>query len=113
MQNVFTDRRAYVNALTYNIETTTDASSKQSKLNDLKKYKQETAVVEYPDGSKASYTYPQLEETYNDLKAQRTALSAELGEVIKPVSAQKAKLDAIRVGPHGEPDARTDSRLAG
>ena len=93
VQNVFTDRRAYVNALTYNIETTTDASSKQSKLNDLKKYEQETAVVEYPDGSKASYTYPQLEETYNDLKAQRTALSAELGEVIKPVSAQKAKLD--------------------
>ena len=27
VQNVFTDRRAYVNALTYNIETTIDASS--------------------------------------------------------------------------------------
>lgn len=94
VQNVFTDRRAYVNALTYNIETTTSASSKQSKLNDLKKYEQETAVVEYPDGRRASYTFPQLEETYNDLKAQRTALSAELGEVIKPVSERKAKLDA-------------------
>jgi cytochrome c551/c552 len=94
VQNVFTDRRAYVNALTYNIETTTSASSKQSKLNDLKKYEQATAVVEYPDGSKATYTYPQLEETYNDLKAQRTALSAQLGEVIKPVSERKAKLDA-------------------
>src|ERR1700686_216025 len=93
VQNVFTDRRAYVNALTYDIETTTSASSKQSKLKDLDKYKQQTAVVEYPDGSKATYTYPQLEETYNDLKTERGKLSAELGELIKPVSDQKAKLD--------------------
>ena len=95
VQNVFTDRRAYVNALTYDIETTTSASSKQSKLKDLEKYKQQTAVVEYPDGSKATYTYPQLEETYNDLKTERAQLSAELGELIKPVSDRKAKLDAF------------------
>src|SRR5258708_23728821 len=37
VQNIFTDRRAYVNALTYDIETTTSASSKQSKLKDLNK----------------------------------------------------------------------------
>jgi len=95
VQNVFTDRRAYVNALTYDIETTSSASSKQSKLKDLEKYKQETAVVEYPDGSKKTYTYPQLEETYNDLKTERAQLSAELGELIKPVSDRKAKLDAF------------------
>src|ERR1700736_4197731 len=94
VQNVFTDRRAYVNALTYDIETTSSASSKQSKLKDLEKYKQQTAVVEYPDGSKATYTYPQLEETYNDLKTERAKLSAELGDLIKPVSDQKTKLDA-------------------
>src|SRR6202140_1302342 len=94
VQNVFTDRRAYVNALTYDIETTTSASSKQSKLKDLDKYKQQTAVVDYPDGSKATYTYPQLEETYNDLKTERAKLSGELGELIKPVSDQKTKLDA-------------------
>ncbi len=94
VQNVFTDRRAYVNALTYDIETTTGASSKQSKLKDLEKYKAQTAVVEYPDGSKVPYTYPQLEETYNDLKAQRTSLSSRLGDVIKPVSDLKAALDA-------------------
>src|SRR5271170_2385630 len=95
VQNVFTDRRAYVNALTYDIETTTSASSKQSKLKDLAKYEQETAVVEYPDGSKASYTYPKLEETYNDLKTERAQLSAELGDLIKPVSYRKTKLDAF------------------
>jgi cytochrome c2 len=94
VQNVFTDRRAYVNALTYDIETTSSASSKQSKLKDLEKYEQQTATVEYPDGSRANYTYPQLEEAYNDLKTERGRLSAELGEVIKPVSDQKNKLDA-------------------
>src|SRR5712691_146489 len=94
VQNVFTDRRAYVNALTYDIETTASASSKQSKLKDLEKYEQQTAVVEDPGGSEATYTYPELEETYNDLKTERAKLSAELGELIRPVSDQKTKLDA-------------------
>ena len=94
VQNVFTDRRAYVNALTYDIETTTSASSKQSKQKDLEKYEQQATVVEYPDGSPKSYNYAQLEETYNDLKAERSKLSAELGDLIKPVSEKKDKLDA-------------------
>ncbi|MFI5057438.1 MAG: c-type cytochrome [Candidatus Acidiferrales bacterium] len=94
VQNVFTDRRAYVNALTYDIETETSASSKQSKQKDLEKYKQEVTPVEYPDGSKQNYNFPQLEETYNSLKDERTKLSVELGEVIKPVNEQKEKLDA-------------------
>jgi cbb3-type cytochrome oxidase cytochrome c subunit len=50
--------------------------------------------VEYPDGSKQKYNFPQLEETYNELKNERTRLSAELGELIKPVNEQKEKLDA-------------------
>ncbi len=94
MQNVFTDRRAYVNALTYDIETTSSASSKQSKLKDLENYEKRTAVVEYPDGSRKSYTYPQLEETYNDLKAERTTLNANLGDMLKPINEKKEKLDA-------------------
>jgi len=94
VQNVFTDRRAYVNALTYAIETETSASSKQSKQKNLDKYKQEVTAVEYPDGNKQKYDFLQLEEAYNELKNERTRLSAELGEVIKPVNDQKAKLDA-------------------
>jgi cytochrome c551/c552 len=95
VQNVFTDRRAYVNSLTYDIETTESASSKQSKLKNLQEYEQESTPVEYPDGSKHSYTYPQLEETYNDLKNQRAELSAELVLLIKPVNDRKAVLDAF------------------
>jgi cytochrome c551/c552 len=94
IQNVFTDRRAYVNALTYEIETDSSATSKQSKQNDLDKYKQEVATVEFPDGSKQNYTYDQLEAAYNALKDERTKLSGELGELIKPINEHKAKLDA-------------------
>src|SRR5439155_19418705 len=94
VQNVFTDRRAYVNASTYDIETDTSASAKQRKQRNLDEYKKQVATVEYPDGSRQRYTFPQLEETYNDLKNERTKLSAELGELIKPVNEQKEKLDA-------------------
>ena len=94
VQNVFTDRRAYVNALTYSIETETSASSKQSKQRDLDRYKQQKTAVEFPDGSAQTYDYNQLEETYNDLKNERTRLGVELAEVIKPLNEQKEKLDA-------------------
>src|SRR5712672_472230 len=94
VQNVFTDRRAYVNASTYDIETETSPSAKQRKQRNLDEYKKEVATVEYPDGSKKQYTFPQLEETYNELRNERTKLTAELGELIKPVNEQKEKLDA-------------------
>ena len=94
VQNVFTDRRAYVGASTYDIETETSPSAKKSKQEALKKYKDELASVTFPDGSKKSYNYPQLEETYNELRNERTNLSVELGEAIKPVNEQKEKLDA-------------------
>jgi cytochrome c551/c552 len=95
VQNVFTDRRAYVNALTYSIETETSASSKKSKQVDLEEYKKQGSTVEMPDGKKQAFkNYEELEETYNSLKNERTQLSAELGELIKPVNERKEKLDA-------------------
>jgi predicted nucleic acid-binding Zn-ribbon protein len=93
VQNVFTDRRAYVNALTYQIETSASQSSKQSIQKDLDKYKSELATVEYPDGRKQNYNFTHLEETYNDLKEQRAKLNAELGETLKPVNDAKAAMD--------------------
>ena len=64
VQNVFTDRRAYVNALTYELETGTSASGKKSKQEDIDEYKKEKATVEFPDGHKAAI---QLPETGRDL----------------------------------------------
>jgi len=94
VQNVFTDRRAYVNALTYEMETDTSASAKQSKQNDIKEYKQKLATVEFPDGHREKYNFNQLEEKYNDLKDERTKLNAELGEVLKPVTEASTKMSA-------------------
>jgi hypothetical protein len=93
VQSVFTDRRAYVNALTYKIETETSASSKKSKLKDLEKFKQEQVTVVYPDGSKKRFNFNQLEETYNDIRNERTKLSAELGDILKPLNEAKNALD--------------------
>jgi cbb3-type cytochrome oxidase cytochrome c subunit len=94
VQNVFTDRRAYVNALTYSIETETSKASKQSLQKDLDEYKKKLATAEFPDGSKKSYNFTQLEEAYNELKNERTVLSAELADLIKPVNEKKNLLDA-------------------
>jgi cytochrome c2 len=93
VQSVFTDRRAYVNALTYELETSTSASEKASKQKEIDKYKAEQATVEFPDGTKKKFTFPQLEETYNEIRDERTKLSLELGDVLKPVTAARAKMD--------------------
>ena len=95
VQNVFTDRRAYVNALTYEMETDTTVSGKQGKQNEIKEYKAKLATVEYPNGSKAKYNFQQLEETYNELKDERTKLNAELGEVLKPVTQASTRMSAL------------------
>ena len=52
IRSVFTDRRAYVNALTYDIETETSDSAKKSLRDKLAAYKNEPATVEFPDGTR-------------------------------------------------------------
>jgi cytochrome c551/c552 len=93
VQSVFTDRRAYVNALTYELETSESASSKASKQKEIDKYKAEKATVEFPDGSKKQFNFEELEKTYNEIRDERTKLSLELGDAIKPVTDARAKLD--------------------
>jgi cytochrome c551/c552 len=93
VQSVFTDRRAYVNALTYELETSESQSSKASKQKEIDEYKAKKATVEFPDGSKKEYNFEELEKTYNDIRDERTRLSLELGDVLKPVTAAKAAMD--------------------
>jgi cytochrome c551/c552 len=93
VQSVFTDRRAYVNALTYELETSESASSKASKKNEIKKYKVKPATVEFPDGSQKEFNFEELEKTYNEIRDERTKLSLELGDALKPVTDARAKLD--------------------
>ena len=95
VQNLFTDRRAYVGASTYGIETETNPSAKQSKQRSLDEYKKESITVEMPDGKPQIFkNYDDLEKAYNDLKNERTQLSAELGDLIKPVSEKKQLMDS-------------------
>ncbi len=93
VQSVFTDRRAYVNALTYELETSTSASAKASKQKEIDAYKALQATVVFPDGSRKQFTFPELEETYNGIRDEKTKLSLELGDVLKPVTQAKAKID--------------------
>ena len=93
VQSVFTDRRAYVNALTYEFETSGSASAKASKQKEIDTYKAGLATVEFPDGSRKKFNFPQLEETYNGIRDEKTKLSLQLGEVLKPVTAARAKMD--------------------
>src|ERR1700692_458388 len=94
VQNVFTDKRAYANAITYEIETDPSASGKKSKQKDLEEYKKKVWTVEFPDGHKEKYDFRQLEEKYNELKDERTKLNAELGDVLKPVTAASTAMSA-------------------
>ena len=87
VQNVFTDKRAYVSAVTYEIETDTDPSSKQSKQRNLQKWEQQQFTVVFPDGSRKKYNFEQLEAEYNGLKDQRTDANSQLGDVLKPITA--------------------------
>ncbi|MGB8062648.1 MAG: c-type cytochrome [Candidatus Sulfotelmatobacter sp.] len=93
VQSVFTDRRAYVNALTYELETSSSASAKASKQKEIDAYKARQATVVFPDGSRKQFTFPELEETYNGIRDEKTKLSLELGDVLKPVTQARAKID--------------------
>ena len=93
VRSVFTDRRAYVNALTYEIETDESQSGKASKQQDLDQYKNELATVEFPDGSRKRFNFHQLEEQFTQINEEKNKLSLELGEVLKPVAESKAKMD--------------------
>src|SRR4029077_20965802 len=80
---------------TYELETETSASGKKSKQQDIDEYKKEKATVEFPDGHKQQFNFHELEETYNSLKDQRTKLSAELGDVLKPVTEASNKMSSF------------------
>jgi len=92
VRSVFTDRRAYVNALTYDIETSTSASAKKSYQRELDEYESQLATVEFPDHSVKKYSFKQLEEAFNEANAEKTRLSLELGDVLKPVTEANTKM---------------------
>jgi cytochrome c551/c552 len=94
VQDAFTDRRAKINALTYELETETSHSAKASKQEDIRHEKEKTSEVKDAIDGKTQFTYDELAQAYADLKDQRTKLSAELGDALKPMLDAQAKRDA-------------------
>jgi cytochrome c551/c552 len=94
VQSVFTDKRAYVNAVTYQIETSTSASTKAALAKELDRYRAQEFRVAFPDGSVRTMNFDQLEGTFNTLKDQRGDLNNQLAEMLKPINELKAQRDA-------------------
>ena len=96
VQEVFTDRRARINALTYELEwdRAHGGSGEKSKQQDIDKEKAKKSVVENAVPGKREFDYDELAKAYTDLKDERTKLNAELGDLRKPVIEAAAKRDA-------------------
>ena len=109
VQNVFTDRRAYVNALTYELETDNQRlRQRRASRRTLTNTRRGRPRSNFPTATEQQYNFHELEETYNSLKDERTKLSAELGEVLKPVTEASNQSVSLHFRPHGGPDAHTD-----
>ena len=93
VQDVFTDKRAYVTALVYGIETTSSTASRESKQKELGKYKSQQFKVQYPGGKSEKLNYDQLEAKYTALKDERGQLNGELAALLKPINEARAKRD--------------------
>ncbi|HEV2022088.1 MAG TPA: c-type cytochrome [Terriglobales bacterium] len=96
VQAVFTDARARVGADTYQLETTVDTASRDRKLRELGEYrKKKQFSVDLPEYKGRQLNFDELEAAYSDLKDEKGRLGGELGELLKPVSEARAKLDAF------------------
>jgi cytochrome c551/c552 len=91
-QAVFTDRRAYVNYLTYTLEHEATAAAKQKRQQEIDAYKSEQVDVAFP-GKTERMNFTQLEERYNSLRNQKTKLSTDLGAALKPMNQARQALD--------------------
>ena len=107
VRSVFTDRRAYVNALNYDIETEKNASGKQRYQRELDDYKKKLATVEYPDGSRKTYTFPQQKKLSTKSMRRKNALSLQTRRCTQASSGRQHEDAGLRERSHGrfEPDA--------
>jgi mono/diheme cytochrome c family protein len=98
----FQNARGQISVINYQIETASE-SGKDSLRQKATQKRQEKATVYLPtgDGSgkteKKELNYIELEQIYNDLKAQKAKLMAENGELLKePTELRKKREDYLR-----------------
>ncbi|HVO80822.1 MAG TPA: cytochrome c, partial [Terriglobales bacterium] len=93
VQSTFTDARAHVTADTYSAETSS-GSSRDRKLKELEEYKSKQQFeVDLPEYRGKKLSFNELDDLYSDLKKQKAAQIAQLGEVTKPAKEAAAKRD--------------------
>ncbi len=96
VQAVFTTEKARVDADTYIVETTAAGPSRDKKRQALDEFKRRKQFEVQLPGRKDEtlYSYLELEEKYNQMKAEKARLILELGEATRPQKEIEAKLNA-------------------
>lgn len=95
VQVPFVDARAHISADTYDLETTSSDERRKRKLQELQEYKNSARhEVEHEKYKDKKLSFVQLEEIYNNLKAQKAALVAQLAQVLKPAKEAQEKMNA-------------------
>jgi hypothetical protein len=88
--------RSEIQAVIYKVEVASSQSSKDSLSKEIEKLRARPVAVSLPDGNgkveKASLNFGQLEEEFKRLQQRKAELAVQRGELVKPVSEQRAKL---------------------
>ena len=107
----FQEVRSHIGSLTYQIETSTSESTKDSLRRQIAELKQEVKYVRLPgDSEKRAYKYDQMDKDLQDWKNEKAALLEKRVALMKPATDLRAARDKYlsdRVA-----DASTDT-LAG
>lgn len=91
----FQNARGQITVINYQIETAGSDSKKDSLRKKVAQKKQEKSTVYLPTGDgkteKKEFNYTELEQAYNNLKAEKAALLSENGELLKKPTELKKK----------------------
>ena len=91
--------RSEIQAVIYRVEVSSSQSTKDSLSQEIEKLKTRPVSLTLPaaDGraEKASMNFTQLEQEFNRLQQRKAELAAQRSELVKPLTEQRAKLDAV------------------
>src|SRR5258708_9593839 len=97
LNDPFQEVRSHIGSLTYQIETTDSESSKASKRQEIDELKKEVHTVKLPrpDGTvqNVPMTFPQMDKTLQDWKADKARLLQQRVELMKPATELRAQRD--------------------
>src|SRR5579872_1195497 len=97
LNDPFQEVRSHIGALTYQIETTSSQSSKDSMRHEIDGLKQEAHTVKLPrpDGSTEALqmTFLQMDKTLLDWKNEKAQLLQRRVEILKPATELRAQRD--------------------